>query len=72
MEMKMKIEGQVLGLKANNNGHSGDIHNAFVRNFVLRNINRFQEDVIVDDLIDKEETAIAVISLLSDNGKGTT
>ena len=68
----MKIEGQVLGLKANNNWHSGDIHNVFVRNFVLRNINRFQEDVIVDDLIDKEETAIAVISLLSDNGKGTT
>ena len=34
MEMKMKIEGQVLGLKANNNCYSRDIHHVCDRNAV--------------------------------------
>jgi hypothetical protein len=51
--MKMKINWQVLCLKANNNGHTCEIHHVFGSNVVSGSIVEFQEIVIVDDLTDK-------------------
>jgi len=68
---EMTINGQVLDLKANNNGCSCDIHHVCSCNVVPGSIIRFQEVNIIDDLKDEEETVIA-FNLLRDNGKGTS